>query len=144
MTVHFRNGKYPGTHGVLMTATPELRASRVVYSGVAGQSEIRVAITGRKITCTLLLHNDYEKLTDLEQALNYIDRGVGVHGTLWTTKDADTDPEASTRYRYCTFDGFERLAMQGQDRPSPLLDGGGNIGGWFQYGVLHFWQLRVN
>ena len=71
-----------------------------------------------------------------------ISERLSANGTLFTTQSLPTDPERSRTYRSCTFDDFEYAALNGQQRPAPLKDIGGTIGGWYQLGVLHFWQLK--
>lgn len=124
-----------GTHGLIVADPPQLITRRVHYVGLDGETEIESGVTGRRLYCTFLLHDEYRTVADLEVWLSILEHTiVGRHGTVATDLG-----ETFQSFPHTTFEGFKRDPQQ----PAPLKDYAGTIdGGWWIKGTLEFYQVR--
>jgi hypothetical protein len=151
LSLKFAKHEIPGTTESIVYPSPEVPLRRVRYPDVVGEGEIAGRRGGRPIVVVHILHDSFAKPTDLQAALEDLDRQCGKHGLLqFITTVHDGDAYVET-LRNCTLERYERLPLPGQQTATFLKDFAGTLykangdpdEGWFCYIALHLRQLRT-
>lgn len=148
----FNSIEIEGYHTALLADAPQLAATRRPFFGLDGTSEVVGGRQGRMITCQLwLTSSGWTNVKQLLARLRDLDNAVGGNHDL-EERDHQTSPGIPQKFPECTFQGFQRLPLPGQDMAGPLKDLAGTLhvyqaenfakngGAWFQFGQAVWYQ----
>lgn len=136
----------PGSHGPIMVGGCEPALRRVRFWQVRGEGEIVGKNGGRSLMVAIILHDNWTSVNDLVTFKRTLNGLVGKNDTL------EELGNVTQSFKDCTFEGFEALALPGQDFPGPLppegnflldANSGARDTGWFEQVLLRFRQLVV-
>lgn len=134
----FDNAPIVGRHTSLVAQRPEFVVTRRYFWGLRGMSEIRSGTSMYSISCKLWLFDNFASALELHDEIGALYRRVLDHGTLVESKEANGTGMDQT-FTECTFEGFERLPIQGREDAGPIEDIAGTLdGGWWCFGALHW------
>jgi hypothetical protein len=135
--IDFNGFEFPGTHGPLVIAAPELQMKLTKFQGVRGESAIMGQSAGRTIWCKICIHRQFTTAIRLARFIEDVATAVGKYGTLRERRVANVGI-TQDNFNSVTFLGFE----MGPDGPLP--DTSGTLDGanpsWYCEGILRFRQ----
>ena len=141
--ITFKGTEIEGTHGVITPEPPSVQVRSTFFWGLQGQSVIYGGNAGRRLSCNIWLHDNYDGafgLQNLIDKLDEYDKMVGEFGKLEETYTRNNF--AHRVYKNCHFLGFTPQAIGGQDQPGPVESDGPWIDGWMQAGTMQWVQIQ--